>query len=370
MRRWIFLIPAVILLLTGSLFAGEKLAFLSESTQVPNIYLFDPTTNAIDTITNYPLNGVAGYEFTPDGKLLASAVINPVSDNLLGLKLVTREYPYEYEKIVMTFFAKSWDAVRDQYKVAVNPAGTYVACVDTFGTMLVNLDEETLRYIFTHRHLQGEGVCESYYNWGGEFSPNGESFCLQSYCIANRVRYDVYNLVKQEYRNIHELDNITGFSWLSGSDGLLLSANSCGESAGLYIADLAPETPLINLEVCNLARAKCNKYFKEFYSEFLLPQVLGDEKFLVYACGIKYDGTVLNDVFIIDQESQVITEVIKRPYIELNMSPSGRYLAGVINPNPEAKKGTIFIYDFDTKLSSDIADGDSTCSQIQWIDLK
>jgi WD40 repeat protein len=370
MKKWIFAVMAIIFLLTAALNAEEKLAFISESTRVPNIYLFDPTTNAIDTVTSYPLDGVAGYEFTPDGKLLATAVYNPVSENLLGLKLVTWVYPYDYDKIVMTFYAKSWDAVRQQYKVAVNPAGTYVACVDTFGTMLVNLEEETLRYIFTHRQQAEEGVCGSYYNWGGEFSPDGQSFCLQSYCIANRVRYDVYNMAMQEYRNIYELDNITGFSWLYGSDGLLLSANSCGESAGLYIADLSPEIPLINLEVCNLAQAKCNQYFKEFYSEFLLPQVLGEEKFLVYARGVKSDGTILNDVFIIDQESQVITEVIKRPYIELKMSPSGRYLAGVINRNPIAKNGTIFIYDFDTKLSSDIGDGDSTCSQIQWIDLK
>jgi len=356
--------------MSGFLAADERLLFISEDEMVPNLYMYDPGANSFDTVTSYPINGVAGYDITPDGRMLATAVLNPVSEQFLGLKLVTRAYPYQYEKIVMTFVVDGWDAVRNQYKVAIDPSGKYVACVDTMGTMLVNLDQETIKYIFTHQERPDMGVCGSYYNWGGEFSPDGSSFCLQSYCIANRPRFDIYIIDSVAYRNIYELDNITGFSWLAGSDGLLLSANSCGESAGLYIADLSPSVPLINLEVCNLAQAKCNIYFEELYSEFLLPQVLGEEKFMVYAKGVKYDGTVLNDLFIVDQESQVITEMVKRPYIEVLLSPSGRYLAGVVNPNPLAKHGRLFIYDSETNLSTDIQEAGSSCSQIQWMDLK
>ncbi len=370
MKRYILPAVLICLLMAGYLAADERLLFISEDTKVPNIYMYDPAVNSFDTITSYPINGVAGYDITPDGRMLATAVTNPVTEEYLGLKLVTRAYPYDYEKIVMTFVVDSWDAVRDEYKVAIDPAGKYVACVDTMGTILVNLDQETIKYIFTHRERPNMGVCESYYNWGGEFSPDGNSFCLQSYCVANRLRFDVYTIDSATYRNIYELDNITGFSWLTGSDGLLLSANSCGESAGLYIADLSPSIPLINLEVCNLARARCNKYFKKLYSEFILPQVLGEEKYLVYAKGVEYDGTILNDLFIVDQREQIITEVVKRPYIEVRMSPSGRYLAGVVNPNPLENHGRLFLYDNETNLSSDIWDHDSTCMQIQWIDLK
>ncbi len=370
MKRYTLPVVLIVFFMSGFLAADERLLFISEADMVPNLYMYDPEANSFDTITSYPINGVAGYDITPDGRLLATAVMNPVAEQYLGLKLVTRAYPYDYEKIVMTFVVDGWDAVRDQYKVAIDPSGKYVACVDTMGTMLINLDEETIKYIFTHGEQPDRGVCESYYNWGGEFSPDGNSFCLQSYCVANRLRFDVYTIDSVTYRNIYELNNITGFSWLAGSDGLLLSANSCGESAGLYIADLSPSIPLINLEVCNLARAKCNIYFEELYSEFMFPQVLGEEKFMVYARGVKYDGTVLNDLFIVDQESQLIREMVQQQYIEVLMSASGRYLAGVINPNPLAKNGRLFIYDNETSLSTNIWEQDSTCSQIQWIDLE
>jgi hypothetical protein len=350
--------------------AGEKLTFISSAENVPRIFIYDPAGAVMDSITDYSNTGVAGYDITPDGRLMVTAMINPVSEDYLGLRLVTREYPYIRERIVMTYAAPGWDALRNKYKLAIDPTGQYAVCVDTLGTLLVDLQKEEIRYIFTHKAKPNNGVCEAYQNWGGEFSPDGGKVCVRSYCIANRQRYDIYDLKTREYRNVYELSNLTGFSWLPQSDGLLLSANSCGESAGLYVVDLADSEPLINLEVCNLASATCNQYFKEFYSEFALPQVLDENRLMVHARGVKVSGKVLDDVFIIDQETQVITEVVCGDFIELKMSPSERYLVGVLNTNPNATEGKLYIYDFGTKLGGYIREGDMTCSQIDWIDIK
>jgi len=370
MKKYTFVILVFCFLMAAGANAGEKLTFISKMDNVPNIYLYDPASGVMDSVTDYPINGVAGYDITPDGRLMVVSVINPVSPGFLGLRLITMKYPYEEENIVMTYAAESWDAVRREYKVAVDPSGRYVVCVDTMGTMLIDLEKEEKRYIFTHSIFPEDSVCKAFRNWGGEFSPDGKQVCVQSYCLANRLRFDVYDLATREYRNIYELSNITGYSWLPASDGLLLSANSCGGSAGLHIADLQSSRPLINLEVCNLASARCNKYFEDFYSDFELPQVLDENRFMVYARGVKVDGTVLNDVFIIDQETQVITKVLNGEFIELKMSPSERFWVGILNPNPRAKQGKMFIYDFGTKLGGFIREEDSTCSQIDWINPK
>ncbi len=369
MKRISILALVLILLMSVSLLASEKLAFISSHDKVPNIYLFDPETGEIDTLTNYPLNGVLAFDMTPDGQFLVSLVHNPVTDGRkLGLKLVTRKYPFNRERIVMTYQAESWEALRNRCHVAVDPQGRYVTCVDTMGTMLVDLAKEEIKYIFSHRKNEGSGLCESYYNWGGEFSPDGKKFCLQSYCIANLQRFDIYNLETREYQNIYELPNLTGFEWLPTSDAILLTGNACGESPGLYIAEQG--APLLSLEVCNLTRAQCNKYLGEFYSNFTLPQVVGDSRFLVRAEGVTYDGEVLDDVYIIDQSEQVITEIVAGDYRELRLSPSGKYMAGVINPNPKAVEGRLFLHNFQTNQSDYIFEGDSTCFEIEWVEFK
>lgn len=370
MKRIICLTVLIGILSVLPLQAEEKLTFISNADKVPKIFIYDPAGATMDSITDYSNNGVAGYDITPDGRLMVTAMINPVSEDYLGLRLVTREYPYERERIVMTYAAPGWEALRYQYKLAVDPTGRYAVCVDTLGTLLVDLNNEEIRYIFTHKIEPNNGVCEAYQNWGGEFSPDGGKICVMSYCIANRQRYDIYDLNTRMYRNVYEMSNFTGFSWLPQSDGLLLSANSCGEAAGLYVADLVNSRPMINLEVCNLASATCNKYFKEFYSEFALPQILDENRMIVHARGVRVNGQVLNDVFIIDQETQVLTEVINGDFIELKMSPSERYLVGIINSNPAAGEGELYIYDFGTKLGGYIREGDKACSQIDWINVK
>jgi hypothetical protein len=371
MKRVLTLLAVLLLVFAVQATAGEKLAFIGAYEQVSNVFLYNPDNDQIQNITAYPLNGVAGYDLTPDGKLLVTAVRNPVTDKHLGLKLTTWPYPYHYEQVVMTYYAESWEAVRNQYKVAVDPTGKYVVCVDTLGALLVDLEEELIKYIFTHKQDNSTGgVCDVWQNWGGEFSSDGSSICMLSYCIANRMRYDIYNLSTLEYRHVYEVPNVTGFSWMPGSDGLLLSANSCGEAAGLYVADLDHETPLINLAVCNLGSAKCNRYFRQFYSEFYLPQVLSENSFMVYARGVKVDGTVLSDVFIIDQEENVVTQALTGDFIELKLSPSGKYLAGIVNPNLTEKQGEIFVYNFETGIRSYIKEEDNTCSQVQWIETE
>jgi hypothetical protein len=237
------------------------------------------------------------------------------------------------------------------------------------GTMLIDIDKNQKQYIFTHNPKENASICESFYNWGGEFSPDGSKFCLKSYCVANRQRYDVYDLKDKSYFNIYDQPNFTGFAWLMNSDGILISSNSCGETGGLYVSDLTSGSDLINLTECRLSSAKCNKYFKDFYSQFYYPQMIDENMLLVFAAGYKVDGTELKDVIIIDQEEQMITQVFSADVVELSMSPSGRYLAAVINPCRLEHEGQLYIYDFNTNRGEYINSSDSTCSQLHWLNL-
>ena len=366
-------IIAVGLLLTiafsGQLMAVEKLMFLSSDNEVHSLYYYNPIKGETENVISYPVNDVVGYDVTPDGGLLVFSVINPVENDRLSLRLETSEYPYEDENIIMTYAVNSYETVRGQYKIAVDPKAEYVACVDTLGTMMIDLDQNQKKYIFTHNPNEDTVVCGGFYNWGGEFSPDGSKFCLKSYCIANRQRYDVYDLENRSYFKITDQSNFTGFAWLTDSEGILISSNSCGQTGGLFVSDLTPGNGLINLTECRLSSARCNKYFKDFYSRFYYPQMIDSARLLVFAAGHKIDGTLLQDVIIIDQEEQVITQVFSGEVVEMKMSPSGRYLAAVINPCRLKSEGSLYIYDFRTNHGEYVNQEDMTCSQLNWVDL-
>jgi hypothetical protein len=92
---------------------------------------------------------------------------------------------------------------------------------------------------------------------------------------------------------------------------------------------------------------------------------------LIYARrGDEGDGTILRDVMIVDQSKQLITKIVTGEYIEIELSPSGRYLACIAADCPSRTKGQLFIYDFQTNQGSFVRAGRLYCSHLGLVRLK